>query len=143
MAAAAKHPTAENYHEWRKRVKDHWYHVRLLESLWTDVLQAHEASLRNLETWLGDDHNLSVLCDHIEQNAARLGEAADVDLFLTLSRRYQEELRENSLTLGEQVYAEKPRHLNHTFSKLWDAWQAPRKQVESPQAAKAKRAAAA
>ena len=33
---AQKKPTAVNYHDFRKRVKDHWYHVRLLENFWAD-----------------------------------------------------------------------------------------------------------
>jgi len=31
LIRAQKCPRPENYHEWRKRVKDHWYHARLLE----------------------------------------------------------------------------------------------------------------
>src|SRR5581483_1879929 len=31
---ARKHPTAMNYHDWRKRLKDHWYHIRVLENAW-------------------------------------------------------------------------------------------------------------
>ena len=60
-----ENPTADNFHDLRKRVKDHWYHIRLLEGLWTDVMQAHEKSLKDLETWLGDDHNLAVLRERI------------------------------------------------------------------------------
>ncbi len=80
-------PRPENYHDWRKRVKDHWYHVRLLESLWTEVLEAREASLKNLETWLGDDHNLVVLCDKLTNEPEKYGEADGVQLFSDAGRR--------------------------------------------------------
>src|SRR2546425_299651 len=53
FALAQKRPRPENYHEWRKRLKDHWYHIRLLENVWTDVLLGYENSLKVLETWLG------------------------------------------------------------------------------------------
>jgi hypothetical protein len=33
FALAQKRPGPKNYHDWRKRVKDHWYHVRLMEDL--------------------------------------------------------------------------------------------------------------
>ncbi len=123
LAAARKHPTPENYHEWRKRVKDHWYHVRLLESLWTDVMQAREGSLKNLETWLGDDHNLVVLREKLEKNPEHYGHGKNIEPFLGLIEQYQKELRENALSLGERVYEEKPRQLTRNLSKLWDAWQ--------------------
>src|ERR1700690_2206810 len=61
FAAAYADPTPENFHEFRKRAKDHWYHIRLLENLWTPVMQLYESSLRSLEQCLGDDHNLEVL----------------------------------------------------------------------------------
>ena len=61
LARVRKNPRPENLHELRKRVKDHWYHIRLLESLWTGVMSAYEKSLKDLETWLGNDHNLVVL----------------------------------------------------------------------------------
>ncbi|MGA8025881.1 MAG: CHAD domain-containing protein [Bryobacteraceae bacterium] len=123
MAAAQKNSRPENYHDWRKRVKDHWYHIRLLENLWTEVMQAHEASLKNLETWLGDDHNLVVLCGKVGSEPEKYGDERSVQLFLTLAGQHQKELRENSLSLGERVFEEKPKQFTQKMSNLWDAWQ--------------------
>jgi CHAD domain-containing protein len=123
MAAAQKDPRPENYHEWRKRVKDHWYHVRLLENVWTEVMQAHEASLKNLETWLGDDHNLVVLREKLESKPEDYGDQKDIELFLTLAGEYQKELREKAMSLGQRVYEEKPRQFTRNIAKLWNAWQ--------------------
>jgi CHAD domain-containing protein len=123
MAVAQKDPRPENYHEWRKRVKDHWYHVRLLENVWTEVMQAHEASLKNLETWLGDDHNLVVLREKLESKPEDYGDQKDIELFLTLAGEYQKELREKAMSLGQRVYEEKPRQFTRNMGKLWDAWQ--------------------
>ena len=91
--------------------------------MWTDVLQARERSLKSLETWLGDDHNLAVLCGKIEQNPRQFGQENDIRLFLVLSTQYQKELRHNALALGERLYEEKPRHFAQNLSNLWDAWQ--------------------
>ncbi len=123
MRLAQKDPRPENYHEWRKRVKDLWYHVRLLESLWAGVMQAHEASLKDLETWLGEDHNLVVLREKLESHPEAYGDQKDIQLFLTLADQYQEELRENALSLGRRIYEEKPRQFTKNIGKLWDAWQ--------------------
>ena len=123
MATAEGDPRPENYHDWRKRVKDHWHQVRVLESLWREVLQAREASLKNLETWLGDDHNLVILCDRLTNEPEKYGEAYDVQPLLALAGEHQKELRGNSMSLGERVYEEKPRRFTRNMSKLWDAWQ--------------------
>jgi len=56
--AAYEDPLPENFHEWRKRAKDHWYHIRLLENLWTAAMEAYESSLKTLDQCLGADHNL-------------------------------------------------------------------------------------
>lgn len=128
MSAARKDGTPESYHEWRKRVKDHWYHVRLVESLWTEVMQAHESSLHDLETWLGDDHNLVVLCEKLDREPEKYGDEENMRLFRALIEQEQKELREKSLSLGERVYERKPRRFLQDTEKLWDTWH---KQPES------------
>jgi CHAD domain-containing protein len=123
MAKARKQPAPETFHDWRKRVKDHWYHVRLLESVWTEVLQAREAALKDLETWLGDDHNLVVLREKLHADPDQYGGERNVQLFSSLMEEYSKELREKSLSLGERIYEQKPKLLVREMSKLWDAWQ--------------------
>jgi len=129
-----KNPRPENYHEWRKRVKDHWYHVRLLESLWSDVMRAHEKSLKDLESWLGEDHNLVVLREKIVAEPNLYGAQEETDLVLDLIDKYQKELRDNSLLLGERIYEERPRQFMRRMKHLWRAWQAQpaRKKYRAP-----------
>jgi CHAD domain-containing protein len=122
LALATENPTADNLHDLRKKVKDHWYHIRLLENLWTDVMVAYEKSLKDLETWLGNDHNLAVLRERIVAEPAFYGTREETDLLLDLIDRYQTELRDNSLALAERVYAEKPREFVARMSHLWNAW---------------------
>jgi CHAD domain-containing protein len=123
LVNAQSNPDPALYHEFRKRVKDHWYHVRLLESVWTEVQQARESSLHDLETWLGDDHNLVVLCAQVQKSPDRYGVRHEVQLFLSLAAQYQKELRDNSVALGHRLYEEKPRPFVRRMEKLWDVWQ--------------------
>jgi len=123
LVKAERNPDPALYHEFRKRAKDHWYHIRLLESVWTEAQQARESSLHDLETWLGDDHNLVVLCDQVQKDSARYGVQQDIQLFLTLAAQYQKELRKNSVALGHRLYEEKPRQFVRRMEKLWDVWQ--------------------
>jgi CHAD domain-containing protein len=133
MARAQRYPRPENYHEWRKRVKDHWYDVRLLESLSSDVMRAHEKSLKDLESWLGEDHNLVVLRDKIVAEPDLYGDRKEVDLLLDLIDKYQKELRDNSLSLGERLYEERPRQFLRRMKHLWLAWQSQPKSLARQQ----------
>jgi CHAD domain-containing protein len=112
----------ENLHELRKRVKDHWYHLRLLEDLWTDVIQATEKSLKDLETQLGNDHNLVVLRETIVADPAFYGDKKDIDLTLHLIQKYQKELRKHSLGLAARIYDEKPGAFIRRMAGLWETW---------------------
>ena len=123
LRAARKSKDAVAYHDFRKRVKDHWYHVRLLEGVWTEIMQAHEAALKELETWLGDDHNLVVLTEMLKERPEEYGGKPVVQLFLAACASHQEELRENSISLGERVYAAKPKRFVEANGLLWEAWQ--------------------
>jgi CHAD domain-containing protein len=123
LAATRKDGSAEKFHELRKRVKDHWYHVRLLEGLWAEMMDAYEKSLRDLETWLGEDHNLTVLRDKITAEPGFYGKQRDVALAFDLISRYQKELREKALPLAERIYEEKPREFTRRIRHLWNTWQ--------------------
>ncbi len=60
-AVAVAAPTVEAFHDWRKRVKDHRYHVALLNQLDATAHTAWEADLHALSDALGEDHDLAVL----------------------------------------------------------------------------------
>lgn len=124
LARAKKDPSAENFHQLRKRVKDHWYHIRLLEGLWTEVMEAYEKSLKDLEDWLGNDHNLTVLRDRIAAEPAFFGKEEAIDLIFNLISGYQKELRAAAVPLAERIYEEKPRDFARRMKHLWETWQA-------------------
>jgi CHAD domain-containing protein len=109
MRRARRHPRAVNFHEWRKRVKEHWYHIRLLEDLWNPAMQEYEKSLKDLETALGDEHNLVVL-----------RQQPGIGPLNGLIRKYRGELRDRALALGERIYDAKPSHFTRRVRCLWD-----------------------
>ena len=119
LARARKHPLPENYHEWRKRVKDHWYHVRLLEGIWDETMPAYERRLKDLETWLGEDHNLVVLQDTVMAEPGLYGQKTEIELFVKLLREYRKELRGDALALGERIYDEEPGHFTRRIRRQW------------------------
>jgi CHAD domain-containing protein len=111
MEEAQRNPTPENFHQWRKRVKDHWYHVRLLHKIWGDMMGAYGDVLKDIQTWLGDDHNLTVLENRItDQNGRAGGEKGTKDLLAVIAR-HQAQLRDQALIAGIRVYRQRPKRL--------------------------------
>ena len=66
MRAAFADGHAEDFHEWRKRVKYHWYHSRLLRRMGHRMMKPHRQLAAELGTLLGDDHDLAVLSQTIK-----------------------------------------------------------------------------
>jgi CHAD domain-containing protein len=124
MADAAAAPKPEHFHEWRKRVKYHRYHMDMLRSLWPKVLDAWRDSLHDLTDHLGDNHDLDVLRDTllVEPELAR-GERRRQTL-LGLAGRRQKQLQRDAHALGRRVYAEKPKRFTDRLAAYWDAWKA-------------------
>jgi CHAD domain-containing protein len=121
MRTARLHPTPENYHQWRKRAKDHWYHLRLLENLWPGVMEAHVNALGDLEGWLGDDHNLVVLHDTVARELSLQSDDKGLSSLSRVTEKEQEKLREQAFALGNRVYHEKPGEFLNRIRHLWDA----------------------
>ena len=124
LARARKHPSPENYHEWRKRVKNHWYQVRLLEGVWDGTMPAYERRLKDLETWLGEDHNLVVLEEKVMAEPGFYGRQPEIWLFIKLIGKYHKELRGNALAEGARIYDAKPRQLSNRMRRMWGVGQA-------------------
>ncbi|HKD04579.1 MAG TPA: CHAD domain-containing protein [Bryobacteraceae bacterium] len=124
---AKKNPNARNLHELRKRVKDYWYQVRLLESMWPKE-DSPENSLRELQEKLGDAHNLAVLRDRPE---------AIVGGVIELINELEKDLREKALEAAEKLYGERPRAHVKRLDELWRAWRAPEPERRNVRAAAA------
>ncbi|HEY1950936.1 MAG TPA: CHAD domain-containing protein [Bryobacteraceae bacterium] len=101
LGKALENASPENLHLFRKRVKEHRFHLSLLFGDETKRLD----DLRQLEVLLGDDHNLSVLRDRLDQNPALYGDPLDVSAFQALLTRKQRQLQARALPLGRRLYA--------------------------------------
>jgi len=122
MRQAQKHPTAENLHAWRRRVKDHWYHVRLLNDLWPDVMDGYEAALKSLEDKLGMNHNLDILTERIQAEPDFFATPGQVKACLAAICHFQEDLQKKARHTGQRVYAEKPGALMKRLRDYWSVW---------------------
>ncbi len=103
---SASHPSPENFHVWRRYVKDLWYQFGLLRFSKVASLRKMEQELEQLGECLGEMHDVHLLelfvAEHFEtsgREALSLGQA-------TAAR--ETELRESALELGLRLYARKP-----------------------------------
>jgi len=118
---AYENPSTENFHEWRKRVKYHWYHCRLLRQIWPEMLKVHRKAADDLSDYLGDDHDLAVLKETLENESHRF-DGEDLERIYTLIGERRTELQHQSQLLGERLYAEKKTHIACRFGAYWMSW---------------------
>lgn len=121
MRAVDAAPSDNGFHEWRKRAKDHRYHLELLRDLWPAQVKARRAEVRALGDLLGDEHDLSVLRATLEAEGAEFGDGAG--LLLEFAGRQQAELRARMWPLGQRLYAERPKALVRRYRRYWQVWQ--------------------
>ena len=120
MEQAYDEPCCETFHEWRKRVKYHWYHCRLLRNVWRPVLKARVDELDRLATLLGDYHDLDVLRSQVERMAGQTDPQARDRLGAIMDER-QQQLRNEAHPLGAKLFAEKSKHLCRRVECFWNA----------------------
>jgi CHAD domain-containing protein len=108
-------PSVEGLHEWRKRVKELWYHHTLLRPLWPPVMEAVGDEAHELAERLGDDHDLAMLSAWVREHAA-----ADPEFFEAVERR-RSELQAQAMSLGARLYADRPSAYVRRLRRLWKA----------------------
>jgi CHAD domain-containing protein len=123
LAAATEGPSEETLHEWRKRVKDMWYSLRLIGKVWEPVMRPLADQAHELSDILGDHHDLGEVRLAIESGKARLSTASGDEL-LAAARTRQSELHHDATALGRKLYAESPRRYTDRLARLWATWEA-------------------
>jgi CHAD domain-containing protein len=124
MAETSRDPNAEAIHEWRKRMKDHWYHTRLLTPICPTLMKAHRDVADDLGELLGNHHDLDVFMRHLAND--KLADAADRGVLARLVRRRQKALEDEAFLLGARLFAEPARDLTARWESYWDTWRSDR-----------------
>jgi CHAD domain-containing protein len=117
FAVADADPSAENLHEWRKRVKDLWYQQQLLEDSWPKVMKAQAKEAKKLSKLLGEDHDLAVLASLLRKDPELAALSSDL---LTVIAERRAVLLKRSRALGRRVYAERPKAFARRSSRYVD-----------------------
>jgi CHAD domain-containing protein len=119
--AAASDPSAEKLHEWRKRVKDLWYHCSILQETWKPVMGALADEAHELSDRLGDDHDLTVLLAYAREHSTALDGTERLHAFEAVVRGRREELQADAFAYGERLYADKPKVFVGRIERWWHA----------------------
>jgi len=95
-------------HEWRKRVKYHRYHTKLLSDIWPRMQSARERECHDLTDYLGQDHDLVVLQNTLLTDPERFGHARLFRPLLGLVNWRRTELQMAAFPLGMRLFAQQP-----------------------------------
>jgi CHAD domain-containing protein len=105
-------------HTWRRRLKDHWYHMRLVEGL-NGYVHPRVRRLKRLQDWLGEHHNLALLRSAILEQPRQFGEARIVALILGCIDKRQATLRRRATRRGRQLFSRKPSSFRKQINRWW------------------------
>jgi CHAD domain-containing protein len=110
----------EDYHNWRKRVKDRWYQLALLRGMGQPKLGKYLAGLRRLAKQLGREHDLTMLIEKLAPLAT--AEQPSPESLVRLAERARRSLRRRALRTGRRLYAVTPRRDLKRLHRFWRAW---------------------
>jgi CHAD domain-containing protein len=125
MVDAYEQRTSEAFHEWRKRVKYHRYHMKLLQDAWPAVVKARRSQLHELTDLLGDDHDLAVLRADLIADPERYGGELAVATACALLDRRRAELQADAQLLGQRCFAESTDRFVERFERYWQVAEVP------------------
>jgi len=119
---AAIAPEPAEVHEWRKRVKDHWYHVQLLEDVWPGIMKPYAEVMSELSHALGDLHDLDVLHALAAIQPSLFGSPRSANRLLAIIVARRAALLATALDIGGRVFAEDPAAWRKRMRGYWRSW---------------------
>ena len=119
---AREHPTTENLHELRKRVKDLSYQLHVLRPVWPEILKCLSGQLGQLADLLSENHDLAVLREALSGMASNGTADGQLKAILAAVDRRRDELQVRAIPIGERVYVDKPGAFCRRVEGYWNVW---------------------
>ncbi len=119
MIHAWAKPKAAHYHAFRRYVKDHWFHVRLVEDRCGNHLMGYQKRIEALDGVLGEYHNVILLRDVLITDG-QLSRQETAQCLRVVSC-YQRYLRRHAELLAVRIYSDKPGRYLRRVERLWRA----------------------
>ena len=119
MVEAYEEPEFERFHEWRKRIKYHRYHTRLLRRVWEGPMKRRRTELKELSDVIGYENDLAEF--ELMMKDEELFEPETRELLTGLITAKRAEFHRQGRPLGECLFAEDPDQLVDRFGAYWTA----------------------
>jgi CHAD domain-containing protein len=120
LAQVQETPSIANLHEWRKRIKDLGYQVRLLKPIWPETLDNLADELERLADYLSEDHDLAILRQTVHQDHSE--DRTHIEALVAMIDHSRSELEMEARRLGERIYIENSSAFAHRFEVYWQTW---------------------
>jgi CHAD domain-containing protein len=121
LARAAKRHRADDFHRWRKQIKNLWYELRLLKGagprVARDIHDLHQA-----EGWLGDDHNVVVLCAALSRDGSHRPAPITATQLKAAADRYHAQMRRQAIKSVRHIYTRKSGRYLRDLKRAWRTW---------------------
>ena len=117
MREAFEAPSHETIHDWRKRVKYHWQHARLLREIWPQQMVAYSEEAGRLARLIGDYRDFSLLRLELDEIGGDIAEQA-----MSLGEARQQIMHDEIVSLGRWLAAERPASLARRWGDWWEIW---------------------
>ena len=122
MYAVFSEPIKANVHEWRKRVKDLWYSMRILSNIWPEIMSPLVILLGRLSDLLGDTNDLFLLKERIIANQSKFKDDQHTKELITfIDRRIIDLLRE-ARSIARKVYSEDSKYFVGRMQNYFQIW---------------------
>jgi CHAD domain-containing protein len=122
LTEALKNPTADNFHRWRKEVKDLWYQLRLLAPLNRVVLEEIAGDAKTLGELLGGQHDFSFLLSRLDKDRGDQALEPARARLEKLIRQRGKKLQRDAAELGRRFYAEPAKAFAKRISIFTREW---------------------
>jgi CHAD domain-containing protein len=109
MTEAWDDPTGPRFHEWRKRAKYLWYHLRILAPAWPAVMEPWGDAQHDLTDLLGKGNDMTDLLEILDREPDLLPQVGVVEVLRGLAEAHRRELWVAARPLGRRLYSEAPR----------------------------------
>lgn len=130
FARVLKRSSQGNLHDWRKKVKELWYQLRLLEPLNRVVLKEIADNAKTLADLLGRGHDFAFLLNRLDKEKGDLQLENERTELERLIRKLTRRLQRNVTELGRRFYAEPPKAFAKRISIFIEAWASRKKRTK-------------
>lgn len=121
---------ADAFHEWRKRVKYGWYHLRLLRRLAPALMRPLASAWHDCADALGDAHDLHVVGSMLRADPEAFGTPSGVAAVDRLLTGVRTDLERRALALGASLLVDDVDVYEDRLGALWSVRE--RHGVEAP-----------